>query len=504
MLVRLTACVATLLLAYALLQSPVVAQRQRPEREKRSEQGGKAASPEEAKQIEAVERAFRGEPRPSPPGESALPASVAVPVEPVRAPGGLQTGIQLETARTNRLYLEWAQQSLNSALGAALTVDGRSGPETTRRIREFQRANGLVPDGKLGPNTERRLAEQTHTSPPGRLDYLTDPRNGLSPGIRLLDGDSLDRLLAVSAPPGAPLYIDVQAVDGVMHVLASKGITGLTPGQRLDPGLQNVVSVETPDALLRLLEERQPLVSVGDSLPEQWESVVKDKGVPHVQVSDHSPKRTLAEHAAAARRLDTRLESGNIGLFSALPRGSERDVILDRLEALGLPLDQADAWREVDQDVAALEARSGHRIETLTKPGLLNELRVGTTEIVVLFAHSLDGSIRLPDGERVTPEEIAGIQRDQVASRTIVLISCGAGATNASDISIAEILLKNGLAGSVIAPPGLVNATEIPEMLRRLFNGETLNQSFNRRLPYRAVSRLQDKGRRNGSEERTL
>ena len=132
------------------------------------------------------------------------------------------------------------------------------------------------------------------------------------------------------------------------------------------------------------------------------------------------------------------------------------------------------------------------RLKKATKPAVLDELQNGTSDTIVLFAHSQYGSIRLPGGESITREELLAIRRDTAPLRTVVLVSCDTGNVDREAASIAEILLQNNIASIVIAPQGLVSATAIPGMLREFVGeGKTLNAVFNTRF-YRAISKRWD------------
>ena len=65
--------------------------------------------------------------------------------------------------------------------GDQLEVDGKFGPKTESRVREFQTAVGLKVDGKVGPLTSAQLFEVTDVTIPlifmPRL-LLTPPRAG--------------------------------------------------------------------------------------------------------------------------------------------------------------------------------------------------------------------------------------------------------------------------------------------------------------------------------------
>lgn len=93
--------------------------------------------------------------------------------------------------------VEDIQQQL-AAYGYTVTVDGRFGPQTTKAVRHWQQANGLVVDGIVGPVTRASLdlSPATPAQPARRLNPPT-----LSPEetIRAVWPDDVeDRAVAIA------------------------------------------------------------------------------------------------------------------------------------------------------------------------------------------------------------------------------------------------------------------------------------------------------------------
>ena len=117
-----------------------------------------------------------------------------------------------EIDRRSRVYIAWAQESLNRILGTGLAVDGLTGRKTRGAIRKFQIRAHLTPDGVLGPMTEAALIRAGAAAPP--------QGGGSSAGA-------------------APAAVDTSAGTGTLLV-GGRGITppaGLSVTNFLDPGV---------------------------------------------------------------------------------------------------------------------------------------------------------------------------------------------------------------------------------------------------------------------------
>lgn len=422
------------------------------------------------------------------------------------------SGIGTSEHRRSKAYITWVQRCLNSVIDAGLTVDGRNGPATTGKVRQFQKEHKLRVDGNVGVATERLLTELAGSQPPlgfseGSALAGIDLSNLSIPSSRTWnEADALAGRLSnlLGTAPAREidpvllddaLYVDVRTKGSSTHALVWLGALRNAPPERLDPAWADVTQLNSPDKLKELLSTRRTLVTVGDSLPMEWADSINRDDVLHVHVSERSPKNTLDEHVRAAAILARRYEPGKTKIFSGLPKADREPELIDELESLGLRRDQAEGWRRLGEEIKGIEKETGNPVEEATKTAVLEALRSGNMDTIVLFAHSQYGSIRLLDGNRITREELQSVRRGERPLRTVVLISCDTGNVNANTPAIAEILLENNLASNVIAPPGLVSATEIPAMMRRfLRDGQTLNSAFNGGRRYLAISKLFDDG----------
>ena len=84
-----------------------------------------------------------------------------------------ETAEAAEASATDAANMRWLQSSLNQAINAGLTVDGRDGPATRAAIRRFQQSRGLTADGIAGERTRAALraalgeGPQPTSPPPG-------------------------------------------------------------------------------------------------------------------------------------------------------------------------------------------------------------------------------------------------------------------------------------------------------------------------------------------------
>jgi hypothetical protein len=207
---------------------------------------------------------------------------------------------------------------------------------------------------------------------------------------------------------------------------------------------------------------------------EQWFKTNKAK---YVIASAFSPKEFKREQAQAAALLLKRFGSDEIVAFDGLPYEKVAARSRAELRRMGLPV-SIKAWRDARKDIH--DALGNIATKTANKDGLEQELRSGSKNVLFLMAHSDSESIYLPGlrGGRLSMKELNQIRRDAAPNRVVVLLACKTGQVNGKTNSIAEIILKNKLATTVLATDGYVDAAELGSMLREFQSHGDLSRAF--------------------------
>jgi hypothetical protein len=111
---------------------------------------------------------------------------------------------------------------------------------------------------------------------------------------------------------------------------------------------------------------------------------------------------------------------------------------------------------------------------------VLRELREGSADVVLIFAHSNGTKIYMPgkSGSSISLAELSAMKRQTAPDRVVVLVACDAGAVNKDTQSLAEALLAGKLARTVFAYPGAISPSYVPEMLERLRSGISLRSAL--------------------------
>jgi hypothetical protein len=207
---------------------------------------------------------------------------------------------------------------------------------------------------------------------------------------------------------------------------------------------------------------------------EQWFKTNKAK---YVIGSAFSPKQFKSEQAQAAALLLKRFSAEEIVVFDGLPHEKTAARSHAELRRMGLPA-STKAWRDARKDIH--DALGNITTETANKEGLQQELRFGSKNVLFLMAHSDSESIYLPGlrGGKLSMKELNQIQRDAAPDRVVVLLACKTGQVSGKTSSIAEIILKNKLATTVLATDGYIDAAELGSMLREFQSHGDLSRAF--------------------------
>lgn len=393
-------------------------------------------------------------------------------------------------------YPRWVQTSLNQVANAGLKVDGRIGRATRDAVRAFQVSRGLPVNGEVGPLTERELSLAARTHPPTNCCeslFVPKPRRTSTPGELRPGRDPAllkDALHAEVTRSGA----------GELHVTASWGEAPEAGAN--DARWHDGVTLDSPEQLVAAARDRRVVFS-GEAPPDEWVAALRDARITHVRVSKRSPKVEIEAHVKAAEALERVFspDKSRTRIFDALPRGRTPEALHGELETLGLDPGEADAWRRYRDDIRAVEEEGKYRVDVATKAAVLEELRSGSADTILLVAHSQYGNLRLANDEQLTREELAMLKRAVASSgrpRAIVLYSCQAGEANALAPSTSELLLFDGVGDVFVAPATPVSAEAVPQALRRfIIGGERLRDAFS--LPDPPLTRRTELSGRGGA-----
>ncbi len=160
------------------------------------------------------------------------------------------------------------QDALNYQIrrGQPLVVDGRFGPLTEARVREFQKAAGLAVDGKAGSQTQNALFEVTEIT----LPILFMPRLQLTPPAFGKPGAGIQppRLIPPLQWPGPPMPPPGPFVLGPSFRLNQSSFSTLpnmtTPANAL--GIK-IVTPTRKDQLDPNVRSRKAIVELIEQLP---------------------------------------------------------------------------------------------------------------------------------------------------------------------------------------------------------------------------------------------
>ena len=259
--------------------------------------------------------------------------------------------------------------------------------------------------------------------------------------------------------------------------------------ERRGPGYQVTVQIDqktaeplnlSDDDLWELgayIEKSDSVLYNGD-LPtsDAWRTLLK-KYPNNVLSSRVSPNQTIEEKAAAVALGSRRLKPDELVVMNALPRETTLSASLIERNRMGITGSRKD-WQAINHEIA-LNLAPGTRHEGATKNEFLKELGTGTKDVLIIFAHSDSNVLYLPGikGGSVSVDDLKAIRRDTAPDRLIILFACEAGTVNAPTRSLAEALLENRLAKSVVASDRLLDAQDIPQLLTKIFSGISIREA---------------------------
>jgi hypothetical protein len=229
-------------------------------------------------------------------------------------------------------------------------------------------------------------------------------------------------------------------------------------------------SAKDTASLTTLFEYNPRLIIInhhGQLLPREWFQFIKNSGRRYVIVTPASPNQDFLAAKSAAELGDHSLRPDRTHILSALPL---LDGWFPRLELyrMGFDSDKERYWNDL---ISRLKAQPlPVSTETATKDSIRIELESGNSDFVFVIAHNDGQYVYLPGmwGGKISFDDFRGMRRESAPNRTIVLITCKGGSPSASERQLADIFIENKLARSVFASEDVVDAVNLPSLLKEL------------------------------------
>jgi hypothetical protein len=221
---------------------------------------------------------------------------------------------------------------------------------------------------------------------------------------------------------------------------------------------------------------------------DNWDVYLRSQsGVIHL---DGSANVGIDQVLRAAQLGNVPLSGSNTIVFNALPYETARIPSLKELSRMEVSLRRSD-WidlnRRIDDAQDPLTGTVFAKVysrATATKMALLNELRDGDSNVLLIYAHFDGVNLVLPGsmGGEISMDELRALHRTDglhrpSRDRVVVLASCNAASEDSENQSLASILLKNGIATSVFATDQLYSAQNIPSLLKDLFSNKPIRSA---------------------------
>lgn len=256
---------------------------------------------------------------------------------------------------------------------------------------------------------------------------------------------------------------------------------------KVTPGTAGQRQILTSDELRSIFDSNVPIVNSGD-VPRgsNWLKLTASKGAVTVVHEPGSLNRDWTQVSEASALADRPLPPDHTVIYNALPQETESWASQNELTRMRVT-PAPDAWKALNDQIRATS--SGLQSHVATKHALLRELATGDSDVIVVYAH-VDGlRLHLPGGSAanhasvadytISIDELARIDRTTkpARNRVIVLAACSTAAHVSNADSLVHVLLKQGIAGTVLATDKPYDARNIPDLMERLKNHQPLRQA---------------------------
>lgn len=251
-----------------------------------------------------------------------------------------------------------------------------------------------------------------------------------------------------------------------------------TASERIDTGTKP--RALTFDDFQRLLNSGNTIVNSGE-VPrgEGWRRITDQYPAQFVTHEADSANREPGSIAEAAALADRPLDPSSVKVFNALPQLSDGPFGQQERVRMGIG-GAPQGWRAVNAGIQA--ASQGLNSQVATRQALLDELQHGSASVIIVYAHFDGFQLRMPgvSGASVSILDLARINRrgdPAVRNRVIILAACSTAEKTAGAQSLTSVLLRNGIARTVLATDRPYDGRDIPDLLARLRSRTPVRQA---------------------------
>jgi hypothetical protein len=270
---------------------------------------------------------------------------------------------------------------------------------------------------------------------------------------------------------------------GALDAVRISAWTPSSPGKVLDL-----------DAVAEELKLGRTIVSTGaqpsdSEWGQQWRDLKKKYPSQFIIHEPESANNDKVSISAAIALGDKPIDPAKVKIFNALPQAQDIynfSIEQNRMLIGGTP----ESWRTLNEQIKQRSEGFGD-VRVATKKELLEELRSGTSDTIIVYAHLANGDIYLPtpvypldqtdlfgeaNGERISIEEFEQVVRNDsgAKNRVIILAACDAGSRTEETRALTSVMLQNRHAGAVWAIDRPFDAKLIPELMKAVKSGQTL------------------------------
>jgi len=272
----------------------------------------------------------------------------------------------------------------------------------------------------------------------------------------------------------------------------------------VSPTLTSSSQPLTSDQLHSIYNSGSAIVNSGD-VPRgsNWAELTGNKGAVTVIHQQESLNRDWNQISQATALADRPLPPARTVIFNALPQETAPRASEDELRRMNI-VGKTESWKALNDQIR--NSSAGIQSHVATKQALLTELATGDSDVIVVYAHFDGLRLHLPGGSAanhanladytIGVDELAKINRtgSPAKNRVIVLAACSTAAHASNADSLVQVLLKQGIAGSVLATDKPYDARNIPDLMQRLKSQQPLRQAGGQLRQYvelRPISPLQ-------------